>query len=409
MIDTSKIRQDFPILQTKVEGKPLVYLDNAATTHKPWSVIKALEEFYSKNNANVHRSVHGLANEATAGFERARVRTAGFIGASCPRCEIFTRNTTESINLVAQAWGKANLKKGDEVLVTEMEHHANLVPWQVICRETGAALRWIPLKDDGRLDLSTLDTLLNKKTKMFAFTWVSNVLGTINPVKDLVARAKAVGALTLVDGAQAVPHLPCSVRELGCDFLAFSGHKMLGPTGVGVLWGREDLMEAMPPYQTGGSMIDNVTMEATTYNQIPWRFEAGTPDIAAVVAFDSALTYLQKITMKEVRAHEQKLVTRALEGLSKIEGFKLYGPENPADRSGVVSFNLKGVMCEDVGPLLDSMGLAIRTGKLCAHPIMNRFKTDGMVRASFYIYNTEEEVDILVESLKRVKKILTKK
>jgi cysteine desulfurase/selenocysteine lyase len=408
MIDTAKIRADFPILQTRMESKPLVYLDNAATTHKPWAVIKALERFYSRHNANVHRSVHGLANEATAGFERARVRTAAFIGASCPRCEIFTRNATESINLVAQAWGRENLKKGDEVLVTEMEHHANLVPWQVVCQETGAALRWIPLTDEGTLDLSKLDSLLTRKTKMFAFTWVSNVLGTINPVKELVKKAKTVGALTLVDGAQAVPHLPCNVKDLECDFLAFSGHKMLGPTGTGVLWGREDLMEAMPPYQTGGSMIETVTMERATYNKIPWRFEAGTPDIAAVVAFDSALEYLQGLGMAEVRAHEQRLVGLALDKLEKIEGFRLYGPRDPARRSGVVSFNLEGVLHEDVAPLMDSMGVAIRTGKLCAHPIMQRYNTGGMIRASFYLYNTEEEVDVLVESLKRARKILKK-
>jgi cysteine desulfurase/selenocysteine lyase len=405
MFDVEKIREDFPILKEKLEGKPLVYLDNAATTHKPRAVIDALSDFYSRFNANIHRSGHGLGNEATEAYERTRSHLASFLGAASEREILFTRNATEALNLVASSWGRANLKPGDEVLVTEMEHHANLVPWQMVCDATGAKLKAVPILGDGTLDLTAVDRMLGSRTKVFAFTWASNVLGTINPVKMLAEKAHRVGALVVLDGAQAVPHLKTRVAELGCDFLAFSGHKMLGPTGIGVLWGRQVLLEAMPPYQGGGSMIETVTLEKSTWNLAPWKFEAGTPDIGSVVAFDAALTYLEKVGLDTIHAREDELLRAALARLSKLDGFTLYGPPDPAKRVAVLAFNLKGVHSQDVGQLLDSMGIAIRTGKLCVHPLMTRFKVEGMVRASFAFYNTLEEVEVLGKALERVRKI----
>jgi cysteine desulfurase/selenocysteine lyase len=408
MYDVHKIREDFPILKQKMEGKPLVYLDSAATSQKPLVVIQALSDFYGRINANIHRSAHGLGNEATEAFERTRRHVAAFLGAASEREVVFTRNATEAINLVASAWGGANLKPGDEILLTQMEHHANLVPWQMAAQARGARLRFVPFREDGTLDLAAARSQFSPRTKLFAFTWVSNVLGTINPVRELVAMAKEHGALVLLDGAQAVPHLPARVRELGCDFLAFSGHKMLGPTGVGVLWGRQELLEAMPPYQGGGSMIEKVGLERSSWNEAPWKFEAGTPDIGSVAAFDSALSYLEKVGLDEIRAWEETLVGRALAALKSVEGFRLYGPAEPERRVGVLAFNLVGALDQDLGQLLDSMGVAVRSGKLCVHPIMACFGVEGMVRASFYLYNTLEEVDVLVAALQRARKMLVK-
>ncbi len=407
MLDVEKIRRDFPILSKTLEGKPLVYLDNAATTHKPESVIRALDNFYRQDNSNIHRSTHGLANKATEDYERTRRHVARFIGAACAQEIVFTRNATESINLVARSWAAENLKAGDEILVTEMEHHANVVPWQMLAREKGLKLKVLPFDDQGLLKMDELDSLLTEKVKLFAFTWVSNVLGTVNPVEELVRRAKARGAAVLVDAAQAAPHLGVDVRKLGCDFLAFSAHKMLGPTGVGVLWGREELLDAMPPYQGGGSMIEDVRLpEGTTWNLAPWKFEAGTPDIAGVACFDAALDYLEALGMDEVHRREAELTALALDRLQRVEGFRLYGTRDPSRRGAVISFNLEGANASDLGQLLDSMGVAVRTGKLCAHPIMRHYGVEGMARASFYFYNTGEEVERFVQDLQRCRKIL---
>jgi cysteine desulfurase / selenocysteine lyase len=401
-----RIRKDFPILQRRVRGKPLVYLDNAATTQKPLAVIEALTRYYSQTNANVHRGVHTLSEEATSQMEEARAKVASFIGADDPATVIYTRNATEAINLVAHAWGRKNLKAGDEVLITEMEHHSNIVPWQLLAQATGAKLRYLPVRPDGLLDLDALPRLLTGRTKLFAATHMSNVLGTINPVKELAAKARAAGALFLTDAAQSVPHSPVSVKDVGCDFLAFSAHKMMGPTGIGVLWGRRELLEAMDPFLGGGDMIRDVTPERSTWNELPYKFEAGTPNIADAIAFGAAVDYLRGLGLDAVRAHEMELTAYALERLkAAFPDITLYGPEDVKRRGGVVSFNLPGVHPHDVGTILDRDGVAVRAGHHCCQVLMKKFDLPGTARASFYVYNDKSDVDALVASLKNVRKI----
>lgn len=407
MYDVTQIRRDFPILARQVHGKPLVYLDSAATSQKPQVVIDALTRFYSEHNANIHRGIHALAEEATVQYERTRQHVARFIGARSARSIIFTRNATESVNLVAHGWGRRNVREGDEILVTQMEHHSNLVPWQMLAREKGARLRHIPVTPDGRLDLDQLDGLLSEKTRLVAVTAMSNALGTINPVKEIIQAAHRKGALVLVDGAQSVPHGPTNVNDLDCDFLVFSAHKMLGPTGVGVLYARKDILEKMDPFMGGGEMILEVWDDHATYNEIPNRFEAGTPNVADVVAFDAALAYLEGLGMANVREHERHLVSYALKRFREQDDIQLYGPADAALRAGVVSFNFKDIHPHDVGTILDQEGIAVRAGHHCTQPLMRRFGISGTCRASFYVYTTEDEIDRLVAALGRVREIFS--
>jgi cysteine desulfurase/selenocysteine lyase len=403
-LDVARIREDFPILQRQVYGRPLVYLDNAATTQKPRQVIQALVDYYQRYNANIHRAIHCLGEEATDAYEASRAKVARFINAPGPDCIVFTRNATEAINLVAYTWGRANLREGDEVLLSEMEHHSNLVPWQRLAKEKGARLRYIGVTAQQTLDLEGWpDRYLNERTRLLAIGHVSNGMGTINPVADLVREARRRGIVTLVDGAQSVPHLPVDVQALDCDFLAFSGHKMLGPTGVGVLYARRQLLEEMEPFLSGGEMISKVTLEETTWNEVPWKFEAGTPNIADVIALGAAIDYLEALGMERVRLHEMELTDYALKRLRQLEDIVIYGPPDARQRGGVVSFNLPDIHPHDVGTVLDRYGVAIRTGHHCNQPLMNRLGIWGTARASFYVYNTPEEVDTLVEALREVR------
>ena len=396
-------RDDFPILSTTVRGKPLVYLDNAATTQKPRRVIDAVSGYYASGNANIHRGVHYLSERATGAFEAARATVARFVGAASPGEIVFTSGTTAAINLVAQSWGRATLRPGDEVLVTAMEHHSNLVPWQMLCEQTGATLRAVPVTDAGDLDLEAVDRLLGRQTRLFAFSHVSNVLGTVNPVADLVARAKAVGAVTLVDGAQAAPHLPIDVGALGCDFFAFSGHKVYGPTGVGVLYGRSALLEAMPPWQGGGSMIAAVGLTRSTYAPPPARFEAGTPPIAEVVGLGAAIDYLEDVGLQAAGAWEDELLARATDLVGSAPGITVVG--RPRRRVSVLSFTVAGVHPHDVSAVLDDEGVAIRAGHHCAQPLMERLGMPATARASFAFYNTMEDVEALGRGLARVREV----
>ncbi len=405
MLDVHRIRKDFPILERRVHGKPLVYLDNAATSQKPKRVIDALVQYYTQTNANIHRGIHALSEEATAQYEGARERIAGFIGAPKPTTVIFTRNTTEAINLVAHAWGRKHLEEGDEILLTEMEHHSNLVPWQLLAQEKGATLKFIPVTQDGRLALEGLPRLLEGKTKLVSLTWMSNVLGTINPVKEIVEAAHAKGIPVLVDGAQGVAHLPLNVLELNCDFLAFSSHKMLGPTGVGVLYAKEAILEQMDPFLGGGDMIRDVWLDRAIWNDLPWKFEAGTPNIADVIAFGEAVDYLDEIGMSEIRRHEVALTQEALHRLKEVEGLTLYGPTDPTIRGAAISFNVNNLHPHDLGQILDGEGIAIRAGHHCCKPLMRKLGVVATARASFYLYNTEEEIDLLVEALKKAKEV----
>ncbi len=406
--DVQKIRADFPILARQIHGKPLIYLDNAATTQKPRVLIDAISDFYSTKNANIHRGAHGLGGEATAAYEQARGAVERFIGAHSGNELIFTRNTTESINLVAQAWGWQHVKAGDEIVLTQAEHHANFVPWWMLAQATGAKLIVLPLDSEGRIDLDAAKKTFNAKTKVFAFGWVSNVLGAINPAKELVALAKAHGAMVLIDAAQAVPHFALNVKELGADFVAFSAHKMLGPTGVGCLWGEERALAAMNPWQGGGSMISTVSAENVTWNRLPWKFEAGTPNIADVAAFASSVRYLKDLGWEALHAHESNLVEYALNRLAQVPGLRLHGPQGPKDRVGVFSFNLDGIDANDCGQILDSLGIEVRAGNHCAQPLMSQLGCAGTVRASVYLYNTQGEIDALIEGLARVQKMLGK-
>lgn len=401
MLDTVAIRRDFPILnQVHHDNVPLVYLDNAATSQKPECVIRVIDEYYRNYNANIHRGIHKLAEAATAAYESARERVRAFINAASPREIIFTRNTTEAINLVAHSWARANLREGDVIILSEMEHHSNLVPWQMLAAERGVRLEFIPITEDGHLDLAAFDRLLELQPKLVSVVHMSNVLGTINPIAEIVARAHAAGAVVLVDGAQSVPHLPVDVRALDCDFLAFSGHKMCGPTGIGVLYGKRALLEAMPPFLGGGDMIKRVYLREFRPNDLPWKFEAGTPAIAEGIGLGVAVDYLSKLGMAEVHAHEQALVRYAMEQLSEVKGLRILGP-SANERGGVVAFTVEGIHPHDISQLLDRDGIAIRAGHHCCMPLHDRLGIVASARASFYVYNTEGEVDLLVRSLYR--------
>ncbi|HLW01692.1 MAG TPA: cysteine desulfurase [Ktedonobacterales bacterium] len=402
---TLAIRADFPILARQIHGKPLVYLDSGASSQKPTSVLEAMDRYYQTSHANVNRGVYVLSEEATAAMEQARVKVARFIKAKSAKQVIFTRNTTEAINLVAYSWGSTNIRAGDTILLTEMEHHANLVPWQLLAARTGAKLEFVPFTEDGLLDQDEYTRLLEQAhPKLVAFTAMSNVLGTITPAKAMVAQAHAAGAIALVDGAQSVPHLPTDVGDLDCDFLAFSGHKMLGPTGIGVLYGRRELLEAMPPFQAGGDMIREVHLRSATWNDLPYKFEAGTPAIAETVGLGAAVDYLNALGMDFVQRHEQELVSYALERLRQVEGLALYGPE-AAKRGGVISFTLADVHPHDLAQVLDSEGVCVRAGNHCAQPLIEKLGLPATARASFYIYNTPDEVDALAQALEKAKTI----
>jgi len=403
--DVLALRREFPILQQEVNGHRLAFLDSAASSQKPRQVIECLEEFYRRYNANVHRGVYKLSEEATFAFERARGKVARFIGAASQREIIFTRNTTEAINLVAQSWGGSNLRPGDRILLTMMEHHSNIVPWQMLAQRTGAKLDYLNLDGEGRLALEELDTKLDERTRIVALTHQSNVLGTINPVRMIADRAHAVGALLLLDAAQSVPHMPVDVKSLGCDFLAFSGHKMCGPTGIGVLWGRRALLEAMPPFLGGGSMIKVVELEQSSYADLPARFEAGTPAIAEAVALGEAIDFLSAIGMEAIYRHEVELLDYALERLPHIPGLRLYGPTKRDARGGSLSFSLEGVHPHDIATILDGVGVAVRAGHHCTQPLHRYLDVQATTRASLYIYNLPEEIDRLVAGLERARKL----
>ncbi|MCG3135761.1 MAG: Cysteine desulfurase SufS [Planctomycetes bacterium] len=398
-LDVAAIRREFPILATEARGRPLVYLDSAATSQKPRSVVEALSDFYLTSNSNVHRSVHHLAERATTAFESARARVARFVGAPAPECVVWTRGTTEALNLVANAWGSRNVGPGDAILLTEMEHHANLVPWQMLAKRTGARLRFVPVTDDGRLDLEAAHARLAERPKVFAFTAKSNVLGTENPVAGLCRAARAAGTVTVVDGAQALPHGPVDVTALGCDFFAFSGHKALGPMGVGALVCRREMYDAMDPWQGGGEMIRRVRLEESTYAEAPIRFEAGTPAAADAVALAAALDFLERCDPAAVHAHEVRLTAIAMEALRPL-GVRILGPEDPADRAGIVTFDVPGLHPHDVATLLDGRGIAVRAGHHCAQPLMKRFGVVATTRASFYLYNTEDEAAALADGVR---------
>jgi cysteine desulfurase / selenocysteine lyase len=395
-LDVGTLRQDFPILQRTMQGKPLAYLDSAATSQKPRAVLDALDAYYSHSNANVHRGVYELAEEATAAYEAARGTVAAFIGASTEET-IFTRNASEAINLVAYSWGRRNLGRGDIVLLTQLEHHSNLVPWQILAAETGAELAFVELQPDGSLDLDTLDRHLQTgRVKLVACAYISNVLGTIAPVDEIVRRAHRQGALVLVDGAQAVPHIAVDVRALDVDFLAFTGHKMLGPMGIGVLYGRRSILEEMPPFLGGGEMIRHVGYEASTWNDLPWKFEAGTPSVGDAVGLGAAVDYLQAVGMDVIAEHDGRLARYAMERLRSIDGLHIFGPEQ---RGAVVAFSIDGMHPHDVASLLDEAGIAVRAGHHCAQPLHELLGVPATTRASFYLYNDEDEVDRLVEGL----------
>ncbi|MEE9127839.1 MAG: cysteine desulfurase [Planctomycetota bacterium] len=398
-LDVARIREDFPILAREVYGKPLVYLDNAATSQKPRQVIEALVRYYEHYNANIHRAIHCLGEEATAAYEEARAKVARFINAPSPECIVFTRNTTEAINLVTYTWGRANVGPDSEVLLTHLEHHSNIIPWQRLTAEKGASLRYIGLTEQQTLDLDGLENLMDARTRILGVTHVSNALGTINPVQKLAAEAHRNGAIVLVDGAQSVPHMPVDVQAMDCDFFAFSGHKMLGPTGVGVLYARPELLEEMEPFLGGGEMIKRVTLEDATWNDVPWKFEAGTPNIADVIGLGAAIDYLNDLGMENVRAHEMEVTEYALRRIRQMEEVIIYGPPDSADRGGVISFNYPDLHPHDVGTVLDRHGVAIRAGHHCNQPLMRCLGVSGTARASFYVYNTLEEVDVLVDAL----------
>ena len=406
-LDGSLVRRDFPLLQRSVRpgGPPLVYLDNAATTQKPAAVIEAVRDYYGRYNSNVHRGLHTLSEEATAAYEGAREKMRRFLNAPEVREIVFVRGTTEAINLVAQSWGRSTLRPGDEVLVTGMEHHANLVPWQLVCEQTGATFRAVPITDRGELDFDAFDRLLTDRTRLFAVGHVSNALGTVNPVRELAARARARGALVLVDGAQSAPHMPIDVIELGCDFFACSGHKLFGPTGIGVLYGRMDILDRMPPWQTGGDMIERVTLERTTWAAPPARFEAGTPPIAEVMGLAAAIDYVESVGLGAIGIWESELLARATELIGALSGVRLVGTARK--KAGVLSFVLEGIHPHDVGTVLDDEGVAVRAGHHCAQPVMQRFGIPATVRASFAFYNTLDEIDVLVRGVERARKVFS--
>ncbi|TDI24245.1 MAG: cysteine desulfurase [Acidobacteria bacterium] len=404
-LDVERIRQDFPILRRTVHGKRLVYLDNAATSQKPQSVIDAISHYYSNTNANVHRGVHRLGEEATDAYEGVREKVCRFINGDDPKSIIFTRNTTESINLVAHSWGRKNLGKDDEVVLTVMEHHSNLVPWQMLAQETGCKLRFIDIDEEGHLRTDHLDEYITPKTKLVALQQVSNALGTIHSVRTIACAARAVGALVLVDGAQGAPHGPVNVKQLDCDFYAYSPHKALGPLGIGVLWARRDLLEEMDPFLGGGEMIRNVTLERSTWAGVPHKFEAGTPSVADAVGLGAATDYLTDIGMENIRAHEKYIVSYAMERLAELPFIRLFGPRDPADRCGLVSFIDTDIHPHDLGTVVDQHGVAIRSGHHCAKPLMHRLGVVATARASFYIYNDRDDVDALIDALLAARKV----
>ena len=403
-IDIERIRADFPILDQTIDGNRLIYLDNAATTQKPRVVINAIIEYYRKYNANIHRGLHYLAEKATEKYEHTRIHVADFIGGVDPKEIIFTRGTTEAINLVAYTWGEENIKEGDEIVITEMEHHSNLVPWVQLAKKKKAILKRIPITFCGHLDQSNIDGIITPKTKLLALSHMSNVLGTINPVADLTALAKKHGAVVLADGAQAAPHLKIDVKSLGVDFYAFSSHKMLGPTGVGILYGKKELLEAMPPFNMGGEMIREVSFDHVTWAELPHKFEGGTPNIADVVAFDAALHYLEEIGMDNLRKHEMDITKYAIEHLSAIPGLEIQGPQEVELRGGAISFTDNDLHPHDISTFLDSKGIAIRAGHHCAQPLMSVLGKIATARASLYIYNNEADIDALVKALKGMRR-----
>jgi cysteine desulfurase/selenocysteine lyase len=405
--DVEAVRKDFPILDRTVrDGHPLVYLDSANTSQKPRAVLDVLSDFYERHNANIHRATHALGEEATEAYEDARLKIASLIGAPDAAEVVFTKNSSEALNLVANVlgWGPRGLKPGDEVVVTTMEHHSNIVPWQLLCERTGATLRWFDVTDEGRLDLSNIDDLLTERTKVLALVHVSNVLGTVNPVALLAARAHEVGALVVVDGSQAVPHMPVDVAALDVDFYAFTGHKMCGPTGIGVLWGRRALLEELPPFLGGGEMIETVTMEKSTYAAVPHKYEAGTPPIAEAVALGAAVDYLSGIGMESIAAHEQAITAYALARLGALDGVRILGPTEAVDRGGAISFTLDKVHPHDVAQVLDSVGVAVRAGHHCGRPVHQRFGITASTRASSYLYTTPAEIDALIAGVEQARR-----
>ncbi len=404
-IDVYAIRQQFPVLEREVKGKPLIYFDNAATSQKPQMVIDALVNYYTGYNANIHRGIHTLAEEATAAYEASRDAARQFINASSREEIIFTRGTTEGINLVAYTWGRQNLKAGDEVIISGMEHHSNIVPWQIICEEKNAVLKVVPITDEGELVIDEYEKLLSRKTKLVAVVHASNSLGTVNPVKKVIDLAHKAGAVVLIDGAQSTVHLDIDVQQLDCDFFVFSSHKMYGPTGVGVLYGKKHLLEAMPPFQGGGEMIKEVTFAKTTYNDLPYKYEAGTPNIADVVAFKAAIDFIQQLGKENIRQHEEELLQYATASLEQVPGLTIVG--RAKEKVSVVSFIIENIHPQDVGILLDNQGIAVRTGHHCTQPLMDRFCIPGTARASFAVYNTKEEIDRLVNGIHKVIKMLS--
>jgi cysteine desulfurase / selenocysteine lyase len=403
-LDSAAIRAEFPILDQSVNGRPLVYLDNAATSQKPRAVLDASRRYYEEINANIHRGTHHLARAATAAHESARETIARHINAAEPAEVIFTSGTTDGINLVASVVGLAGiLSPGDEILISTLEHHSNIVPWQMLCERSGAMLKVIPCDEEGNLDQEAYRTLLSDRTKLTAFTWISNAFGTVNPVREMISAAKSAGALVLIDAAQAVPHLPIDVQALGADFLALSGHKAYAPTGIGILWGKRAVLDSLPPWRGGGEMIKEVTFAKTTYNELPFKYEAGTPNIEGAIALAAAFDFMESIGLDAIGVHEAKLIRRAAEGLSNIQGLHLYGP---AGRAGALSFGVGGVHHYDLGTLIDQMGVAVRTGHHCCQPLMARFGITGTTRASFAVYNTEAEVDVLVTAVDKALSML---
>jgi len=403
--DVQRIREDFPqLLETKVNGKPLIYLDNAATTLKPISVVEAVSQYYQYETANIHRGVHFLSEKGTTLYENTRTQIQEFIGAADRAEVLFTRGTTESINLVANSYGRAFLKKGDEIIISEMEHHSNIVPWQILCEEKGCQLKIIPMNDDGELILEEYEKLLSKKTKIVSVVYVSNTLGTINPVKKIIDAAHKFDAVVVLDAAQTVAHIPVNVQELDCDFFAFSGHKIFGPTGIGVLYGKKDLLEKMPPFLSGGDMIDIVTFEKTTYNVLPHKFEAGTPHIAGVLGLAPAIQYVQNIGFDGIIKHEKELLNYATAAILEIDGVKILGTAK--NKASVLSFVIEGVDPSDIGTLIDMEGVAVRTGHHCTQPIMQHYGIYASARASFSLYNTKDDVDVFIKALKKVREML---
>jgi cysteine desulfurase/selenocysteine lyase len=402
-LDVARLRKDFPILEREVHGRPLVYLDSAASSQRPRAVLDAMTDYYENHHANVHRGIYALAEEATAMYEGAREKVASFIGAADASEVVFTKNSTEALNLVAHSLG-ARLRPGDEILISEMEHHSNLVPWQLLAQRSGATLRWIGLTDDGRLDLAQLDGLLTRRTRIVSLVHQSNILGTVNPITSIAARARALGAFVCVDASQSVPHMPVDVSSLGADLVAFTGHKMLGPTGIGVLWGRRSLLDEMPPFLGGGEMIASVSMSGASYAEPPHKFEAGTPMIAEAVGLGAAVDYLTEVGMAAVHAHEQAITGYALDALKSVSGVRVLGPTELVDRGGAISFALADLHPHDVGQVLDELGIAVRVGQHCAAPVCARYGVPATTRASFYLYTTTAEIDALVDGLEHVKR-----